>query len=232
MDDLSTPAGTAPRSDLIRAAHAGRRATTAQSQPAPGTSASPGPAPGRVAQVLQAGRASVWAPIVLRVGAIVALMLGLGVVGTAAIGAEAADAAKPSDLTQPGPTTSWLAPTDPCQPAAATSSSPPIAPSAAPQSDKPQSDGGAPAATPSQGMTGYGRVILNTAQAEDLRRLPGVGAKRAAAILTLRERLGRFRRPSDLLRVRGIGVKTLKRMLPHLVLDPPPQSKGKPGSED
>jgi competence protein ComEA len=46
-----------------------------------------------------------------------------------------------------------------------------------------------------------------------------VGTKRAAAILALRQRLGRFRRTSDLLRVKGIGPRTLQRMLPHLVLD-------------
>jgi len=62
-------------------------------------------------------------------------------------------------------------------------------------------------------------VVLNRADAAELRRLPGVGAKRAEAILALRERLGRFRRPSDLLRVKGIGPRTLERMLPHLVLD-------------
>ena len=62
-------------------------------------------------------------------------------------------------------------------------------------------------------------VVLNRADAAELRRLPGVGAKRAEAILALRARLGRFRRPSDLLRIKGIGPRTLERMLPHLVLD-------------
>ena len=35
----------------------------------------------------------------------------------------------------------------------------------------------------------------------------------------LRQRLGRFRRASDLLRIKGIGPKLLERMLPRLVLD-------------
>ena len=64
-------------------------------------------------------------------------------------------------------------------------------------------------------------MILNTANAEELKRLPGVGEKRAQLIINLRRRLQRFRRPTDLLRVRGIGPKTLRRMLPHLVVDPP-----------
>jgi competence protein ComEA len=66
------------------------------------------------------------------------------------------------------------------------------------------------------------RVALNLANATELQRLPGVGAKRAEAIVQLRARLGRFRRESDLLRIKGIGPRTLERMLPHLTLDPAP----------
>lgn len=76
---------------------------------------------------------------------------------------------------------------------------------------------------PPPGITKDGKVILNVAGTEALTRLPGVGERRAEAIVKLRERLKRFRRPADLLRVRGIGVRSLKRMLPHLVLDPPPK---------
>jgi len=79
-------------------------------------------------------------------------------------------------------------------------------------------------------MTEDGRVILNRASALELQRLPGVGAKRAAAILELRQRLGRFRQPGDLLRVRGIGRRTLERMLPQLVLDGGDGSSGATGA--
>ena len=79
-------------------------------------------------------------------------------------------------------------------------------------------------------MTADGRVILNRAGALDLQRLPGVGAKRAAAILELRQRLGRFRQPGDLLRVKGIGRRTLERMLPRLVLDGGDDSGVAPGA--
>lgn len=72
------------------------------------------------------------------------------------------------------------------------------------------------------GLTPDGKVILNTADVADFERLPGVGKKRAEQILDLRNKLGgRFKKPTDLLRIRGIGVKSLKKMLPHLVLDPP-----------
>jgi competence protein ComEA len=67
-------------------------------------------------------------------------------------------------------------------------------------------------------------VILNSAASEDLRRLPGIGQKRADAILALRARLGRFRAIEDLLKVKGIGRATLKRLRPLVRLDPPPAS--------
>ncbi|MBN1916283.1 MAG: helix-hairpin-helix domain-containing protein [Verrucomicrobia bacterium] len=70
-------------------------------------------------------------------------------------------------------------------------------------------------------MTPDGKVVLNLANAEQLTRLPNVGPKRAQAILQLRARLKRFRRATNLLRVRGIGHKTLRRMLPYLVVDAP-----------
>ena len=70
-------------------------------------------------------------------------------------------------------------------------------------------------------MTEDGKVILNLASIADLRHLPGVGAKRADAIVALRTRLGRFKQVSDLLRVKGIGVRGLKKIAPHVVLDAP-----------
>jgi len=79
-------------------------------------------------------------------------------------------------------------------------------------------------ASPSAGMTEDGKVILNLASERDLRHLPGVGAKRAEAILALRARLGRFKQVSDLLRVKGIGVRGLKKITPHVVLDAPKPS--------
>ncbi len=71
-------------------------------------------------------------------------------------------------------------------------------------------------------------VFLNTASDVELRRLPGVGAKRADAILGLRARLGRFRALEDLLKVKGIGRATLKRLRPLVRLDPPASDAGPP----
>ncbi len=72
------------------------------------------------------------------------------------------------------------------------------------------------------GLTADGRVILNKANVQELTLLPGIGQKRAAKIVELRERLGGFKRISDLLRVRGIGNKSLRKLMPHLILNPPP----------
>jgi competence protein ComEA len=79
----------------------------------------------------------------------------------------------------------------------------------------------ASAGAPAEAITADGKVILNRAGLAELRRIPGVGEKRAAAILELRARLGRFRKATDLLRVRGLGTRSLARMREHFVLDAP-----------
>lgn len=96
-----------------------------------------------------------------------------------------------------------------------------VAPSASAAAEA-KPDSAASAAKSDTGMTQDGRVILNLASASDLRHLPGVGQKRADAILALRARLGgHFKHVNDLLRVKGIGVRGLKKILPHVVLDAP-----------
>ncbi len=71
-------------------------------------------------------------------------------------------------------------------------------------------------------------VYLNDATVDDLRRLPGVGEKRALAILELRRKLGRFKQIEDLLRVKGIGRATLRRLRPLVRLDHPAAEGGAP----
>jgi competence protein ComEA len=72
-------------------------------------------------------------------------------------------------------------------------------------------------------------VYVNVANVQELRRLPGVGAKRADAIVSLRQRMGRFHRVEDLMRVKGIGRATLRKWRPLVRLElpeggPPPTS--------
>jgi competence protein ComEA len=71
-------------------------------------------------------------------------------------------------------------------------------------------------------------VFLNHADEIELRRLPGVGAKRAEAILALRRRVGRFHRVEDLLRVKGIGRAAIKKWRPLVRLDAPAADAGGP----
>jgi competence protein ComEA len=79
----------------------------------------------------------------------------------------------------------------------------------------------APALAPTGRATTTEPVYLNQASVEELRRLPGVGPKRAEAILVLRQRLGRFQRVEDLLRVKGVGRAAVKKWRPLVRLDSP-----------
>ena len=57
-------------------------------------------------------------------------------------------------------------------------------------------------------------VNVNTADVYDLCRLPGIGQKRAEAIVSYRLENGPFASPADLLNVKGIGEKTLEEIAP------------------
>jgi competence protein ComEA len=107
------------------------------------------------------------------------------------------------------------APAAPAPSAAPSPSAPPPPPPAAPPPPPAQPPGTRARATPED------PVYVNHASAEELRRLPGVGPKRAEAIVALRQRMGRFQRIEDLLRVKGIGRTTLRRWRPLLRLDAP-----------
>jgi competence protein ComEA len=74
------------------------------------------------------------------------------------------------------------------------------------------------------GLLADGRIVLNEATENELTKLPGIGPSRARAILALRQRLTRFKAVEDLLRVKGIGRKMLRRLRPSLVLDRPAAS--------
>ena len=60
---------------------------------------------------------------------------------------------------------------------------------------------------------------LNRATAQDLEALPGVGPKRAAAIVGFREANGGFRSVEDLERVPGLGPATVARLRPLLQVE-------------
>lgn len=206
-------------------------------------------AEGRAA-ILGAARLRVWAPILTKMVAFGLALLGLAGIGMAAsrspavsevagapLGVTFAHLAGPALEAPPGPA---LTPPQRSTAAAVVSTDSLVPPAPLPRVDvaRAAEQGGCPKGPPGAGAPGPhepppavsaggpgvladGRVVLNLATAAELLRLPGVGAKRAEAIVQLRQRLGRFKRPSDLLRIKGIGRRTLERMLPLLVVDAP-----------
>ena len=84
------------------------------------------------------------------------------------------------------------------------------------QAKEPQAGDRSPAGA--QAVAQDGVVNINTATEEELVRLPGIGPSKAQAILALRKKMGKFERIESLLRVRGIGRKTLRKLAPMLTV--------------
>jgi competence protein ComEA len=63
-----------------------------------------------------------------------------------------------------------------------------------------------------------GVVNVNTASAEQLSLLPGVGDARAREIVAARQKLGGFKRVEDLLAIKGIGEASLAKLRPYVSL--------------
>ncbi len=60
------------------------------------------------------------------------------------------------------------------------------------------------------------KVDINKATAEELQRIPGIGAVMSLRILEYRERNGNFTRNEELLEVEGIGEKKLAAIKEHI----------------
>jgi competence protein ComEA len=157
--------------------------------------------------IAQAFENSVWAPLLVKACAVLAGMLALAAIGASSI-ARGSGVAQPPPSAPPAPRLAQAAVTPFVEPPDAGAS-------------RPVTDAGAEAGTPpSDAITADGKVVLNRAGMDELRRIPGVGPKRAQAIVELRTKLGgRFKRLGDLLRVKGIGVRSLKKMEAYVVLD-------------
>lgn len=63
-------------------------------------------------------------------------------------------------------------------------------------------------------------IDVNTASEDELQVVPGIGPAMAQRIISWREQHGPFERIEDLLNVRGIGVKTLEKLRPYLMVRP------------
>ncbi len=72
------------------------------------------------------------------------------------------------------------------------------------------------------------RMDLNRATVAELMRLPGVGRKKAEAMVALR-RQRPFRRVEDVTAVKGVSARWLARVRPHLSAAEPPASPASPG---
>jgi competence protein ComEA len=179
-----------------------------------GSPVSPSPSPSLIARV----RASAWTGVAARVAGIVVALLVLGWIGrTAAAGPTSPMSVAATERDASATLLPALVPLDASAlPVTSTepSAPPPVTtPTASPAPASPGAAHGRATATEP--------VYLNHASVDELRRLPGVGPKRAEAILVLRQRLGRFHRVEDLLRVKGVGRGAVKKWRPLVRLDAP-----------
>jgi len=63
---------------------------------------------------------------------------------------------------------------------------------------------------PNLWAAGTQKININTASADELMNLKGIGEKKAKAIIEFRKTNGLFKQPEDLTKVPGIGPKTLE----------------------
>jgi competence protein ComEA len=66
-------------------------------------------------------------------------------------------------------------------------------------------------------------IDLNTATAEQLQQVPGIGPSTAKAIVNFRRKSGPFQRVEDLLAIKGISKARLEKMRPFITVSPPAQ---------
>jgi len=66
-------------------------------------------------------------------------------------------------------------------------------------------------------------INLNTAGADELQQLPGIGPVTAKEIIQFREQSGAIRQPEDLLALPRFTRRALNRIRPYIVVGPPSQ---------
>lgn len=167
-----------------------------------------------ISALVARARASPWAKPAAKAALAVLALVVLSVIGGSALAGARAPEAQALPLLDAGATAA------PVVTLAETVIEAQAPPPTAPPSSSAQVAAGASGAASGK-ATPESPVSLNTATFEDLRRLPGVGPKKAEAILALRTKLGKFRRPEELMRVKGIGRGTFKKLRPLVRVDEP-----------
>lgn len=80
-----------------------------------------------------------------------------------------------------------------------------------------RADEAAPAPRPAATKAAAETVVdVNAASEQDLVRVPGIGQSLARRIVQFRDKNGPYQRVEDLLKVQGIGEKSLQKLRPYL----------------
>jgi competence protein ComEA len=167
-----------------------------------------------------APRFHLWLPIITKVAAAAGAALILAVIGARAGAHNSPPPLAPAPSAAPPVAAAFIPPASPATTAVVPASAPAVP---TPAGDDSGSAEPPPTTSPASGagLLADGRVVLNAATEAELTKLPGIGPSRARAILALRQRLTRFRAVEDLLRIKGIGRKMLRRLRPSVVVDRP-----------
>ena len=76
----------------------------------------------------------------------------------------------------------------------------------------------APPATPKAAASEARPVDINTADSAALESVPGIGKSLCQRILAFREKNGPFQSVDDLLKIQGIGEKSIQKLRPYLMV--------------
>ena len=71
------------------------------------------------------------------------------------------------------------------------------------------------------------KVNINTASAEELAQLSGVGPRHAAGIIEFRQKNGPFKNPEELMQVSGIGPRILEKNRGMILIERPAKKTAK-----